>query len=287
MQLKENIISQGHGFLAPSYVVIHETANPGATAKNHVDYWSRDDTYAVHYVGDWTGDCYHCVPNNRLCWQVGNGNSKVVGIELCHATNQADFEKVWQLGVEWSVFMLRKYGWGVDRLISHNDATMWWGGSDHTDPIGYFQEYGKSWAQFKEEVAKAMNGKGEWIKDATGWWYKRADGSYPANGWEKINEKWYYFNASGYMQTGWIKWNRQWFYCSEAAKDEGAMVTGWRKIKYKGRDEWFYFADSGAMYGEGFYLIGGKWYGFDIKGRMLDKEDKLQITDSGNIEVVA
>ena len=104
---------------------------------------------------------------------------------------------------------------------------------------------------------------------------------------EKINEKWYYFNASGYMQTGWIKWNRQWFYCSEAAKDEGVMVTGWRKIKYKDRDEWFYFADSGAMYGEGFYLIGGKWYGFDIKGRMLDKEDKLQITDSGNIEVVA
>lgn len=157
MRVIEDIISDGHGWLDPDYVVIHETANPGATARNHRDYWSRDDTYAVHYCGDWTGDVYHCVPDDRLCWQVGNGNAYVVGIELCHATNQADFEKVWKMGIEWSVMMLKRYGWGINHLISHNDCTNWWGGSDHTDPIGYFEEYGKSWSQFKSEVQAAMN----------------------------------------------------------------------------------------------------------------------------------
>lgn len=285
MQIKESIISQGHGYLAPSYVVIHETANPGATAQNHVDYWGRGEGLPVHYVGDWTGIVYHCVPDNRLCWQVGNGNSKVVGIELCHATNQADFEKVWKLGVEWSVYMLRRYGWGIDRLISHNDATMWWGGSDHTDPIGYFQKYVKSWAQFKKEVEMALNAKAEWVKDDKGWWYRRADGSYPANKWEKIKDKWYFFNPDGYMQTGWVKWKKKWYYCSEAAKDEGVMATGWRTINYKGKDERFYFSDSGACYEPGFYFIDGNWYGFDEKSRMLDKSDKLTITDKGYIEV--
>lgn len=158
MRIIEDIISNGHGWLDASYIVIHETANPGATAENHVDYWSRDDTYAVHYVGDWTGDVYHCVPDDRLCWQVGNGNPYVIGIELCHAENQEDFEKVWNLGIEWAAMMLDRHGWGIDRLISHNDCSEWWGGSDHTDPLGYFEDFGKSWAQFKEEVAERMDG---------------------------------------------------------------------------------------------------------------------------------
>lgn len=156
MRIIEDIVSDGHGYLDPDYIVIHETANPGATARNHRDYWSRDDTYAVHYVGDWTGDVYHCVPDNCLCWQVGNGNAYVVGIELCHATNSADFQRVWDVGVEWAALMLERYGWGIDRLISHNDCTNWWGGSDHTDPIGYFESYGRSWGQFKQDVENVM-----------------------------------------------------------------------------------------------------------------------------------
>lgn len=156
MRIIEDIISNGHGWLDASYIVIHETANPGATAKNHVDYWSRDDTYAVHYVGDWTGDVYHCVPDDRLCWQVGNGNPYVIGIELCHATNQEDFERVWNVGVDWAAMMLDRYGWSIDRLISHADCSNWWGGSDHQDPISYFEDFGKSWSQFKEEVAERL-----------------------------------------------------------------------------------------------------------------------------------
>lgn len=158
MQVKENIISWGHGYLSPSYVCIHETANPGATALNHVNYWQNDDTYAVHYVMDWSGIAYHCVPDDRICWQVGNGNPYVIGIELCHATNLADFVKVWTAAVEWAAWMLKRHGWGVSRLISHDTARRWWGGSDHTDPLGYFAQYGKTWDDFCKAVSAKMKG---------------------------------------------------------------------------------------------------------------------------------
>ena len=156
MKIIESIVTQGHGTLKPSYFVVHETANPSATALNHVDYWRNNPTYAVHYVGDWTGNVYHCVPDDRKCNQVGNGNPYVLGIELCHATNATDFKKVWDLGIEFSTYILKKKGWGIDRLISHDDARLKWGGTDHTDPIGYFKKYGKTWAEFKSEVQKRL-----------------------------------------------------------------------------------------------------------------------------------
>lgn len=153
----EEIVNDGHGALSPSYLVIHETANPGASAENHVKLWSRNYPYAVHYVMGLDGQVvYHTMYDNRKAWHVGNGNSRTVGIELTHATNQADFDRQYVEAIKWAGDYLNKRGWGIDRLISHNDATNRWGGSDHTDPIGYFKQYGKSWSGFKAAVAAYM-----------------------------------------------------------------------------------------------------------------------------------
>lgn len=158
MQIVDAIVSDGHGALTPEYVCIHETANPGATAAQHVSYWSASPAYAVHYVADWGQRVYRCVPDDRICWQVGGGNSHVLGIELCHATNSDDFAKVWDNGVEWAAWALSSRGWGVDRLISHDDARRMWGGTDHADPIEYFEQFGRSWVQFVACVAAELEG---------------------------------------------------------------------------------------------------------------------------------
>lgn len=42
---------------------------------------------------------------------------------------------------------------------------------------------------------------GEWKQDSTGWWYQNDNGSYPANSWQEINGKQYYFNETGYLLT--------------------------------------------------------------------------------------
>lgn len=153
----EKIVNDGHGALNPSYLVIHETANPGASAWNHVRLWSRGYPYAVHYVMDLNGKVvYHTMHDDRKAWHIGNGNPRAVGIELTHATNQADFDRQYAEAVKWAGDYLNKRGWSINQLISHNDATNWWGGSDHTDPIGYFAQYGKSWPGFKADVKSYM-----------------------------------------------------------------------------------------------------------------------------------
>ena len=159
MELINKFVFWGRGANVPQYLVIHETANPGATALDHVNYWSSGNQHGeAHYVADWTGKVYHTTPDNLACWHVGGAaNSWSVGIELCHATNAADFEKTWRTAIEFAAWYLESNGWGVDRLISHNLANQVWDTySDHTDPDGYFAEFGKTWQDFVYEVSEEM-----------------------------------------------------------------------------------------------------------------------------------
>lgn len=157
----QKFVFWGRGANVPQYLIIHETANPGATALNHVNYWSTGNQAGeAHYVTDWTGKVYHTTPDNLACWHVGGAaNTWTVGIEICHATNQSDFEKAWRTAVEFAAWYLETHDWGVDRMMSHYQANQTWQThSDHTDPHGYFEEYGKSWEQFVAEVKAEMEG---------------------------------------------------------------------------------------------------------------------------------
>lgn len=162
--VEDYVFPQGRGWNWPEYLIIHETANPGATALNHVNFWaSGEQGGEAHYVTDWTGIVYHTTPDDRATYNVGgNANSWTVGIELCHATNQADFEAVWRTGVEFAAWYLNQQGWGIERMMSHYQANHTWATfSDHTDPIGYFDEFGKTWEQFVGEVEQEMQGQGQ------------------------------------------------------------------------------------------------------------------------------
>lgn len=51
----------------------------------------------------------------------------------------------------------------------------------------------------------ASAGKAEWVKDSKGWWYRRADGSWPKSKWEKIAGDWYWFGSDGYAVSSCCK----------------------------------------------------------------------------------
>lgn len=154
---RQDYVAWGHGYNGAQYLVIHETANPGASAYNHTLYWANNPDYAVHYVMELDGSVvYNTVPDDRLAWHVGNGNYETVGIELAHAISQEQFDSQWNEAVKWAGDYLSSRGWGIDRMLSHHEAAMRWGGSDHTDPDGYFASYGRSWAQFEQAVADYM-----------------------------------------------------------------------------------------------------------------------------------
>ena len=83
-------------------------------------------------------------------------------------------------------------------------------------------------------VDRSLSG-GQWMQDEKGWWYKRADGSYPKNSWgyEAYNGKsyWYYFLDSGYMATGWVEVNGSKYYLFPNSDGwKGRMLTGWQWI---------------------------------------------------------
>lgn len=166
--IKENIVANGYGSLSPSYFCVHSTANPGATAANHASLWSREPTYAVHLVSDWTR-ALHTVPYNRLCYQVGNGNRYVEGLEICEGTTREQFDAGIKIAAQVVRERLAAHGWGVDRLITHDEARRRWGGTDHTDPLPYFKRWGYSWDEFVRLVedggGSAENGEDE-VTDA-------------------------------------------------------------------------------------------------------------------------
>ena len=77
---------------------------------------------------------------------------------------------------------------------------------------------------FCDAITVIKLGKGgQWLQDASGWWWMRSDGSYPAGTWEMIKGKWYLFDERGYMRTGWVNQNGTWYYL----QPNGAMQTGW------------------------------------------------------------
>ena len=122
-----------------------------------------------------------------------------------------------------------------------------------------------------------------WMQDGYGWWYRNADGTYPANCWMYMEGSWYYFWTTGYRAEGWALIGTSWYYFdlnsgrmleNEWLNDTyyftsgGAMVTGWLYLD----GEWYYMQSGGAKQTDWAY-IGGYWYYLEpISGKMLTSQ---------------
>lgn len=145
--------------LVPVGIVLHETATPGATAENEYSFFnSADRNASAHGFVDWNG-YIQTVPYDEVAWHAGyTANHKYIGIEMCHATNKADFEKVWNNTLEIFAELMKKYGFSVKDITTHNEVSLKWGETDHTDPTGYFKKFGKTFEDFKRDLETKLNG---------------------------------------------------------------------------------------------------------------------------------
>ena len=120
-----------------------------------------------------------------------------------------------------------------------------------------------------------------WVQNTTGWWYRYSNGGYPANKWEKIQNKWYYFDQNGYRQTGWIKTNDVWYFC----KEDGTMADAeWAAVDSK----WYYLNAGGSM-AVGWIFYKEQWYYLNTDGSMqigwlLDKEKWYFLNEDGSMK---
>ena len=101
---------------------------------------------------------------------------------------------------------------------------------------------------------------GAWVKDATGWWYRYEDGTYPASTSAQIGGATYRFDTRGYMVTGWVLDGGRWFY-HEAS---GAQASGWANVD----GSWYYLDPATGAMATGWAYVGGAWYYLNASGVM-------------------
>lgn len=147
--------------LNPMGVVVHETATPGATARDEFNFFNTGNRDAsAHGFVDWN-EYIQTVPYTEIAWHAGpTANRRYIGIELCHAESAEEFIKVWDNAVMVIASIFSYFGWEVtkDTLLSHSDVSLRWGETDHTDPIGYFKKFGKTMEDFRAAVKNEIIG---------------------------------------------------------------------------------------------------------------------------------
>jgi len=150
--------------IKPIGVVVHETANPGATAQNHFDYWNtKNRGSSAHAVVDWD-EVIQLIPYNEVSWHAGRtANLSMIGVELCRPEDhdEAKFNAVWDNAVQlFGDIFIEQLGISTvtkDNLMSHAEVSDKWHETDHTDPISYFAEYNKTVDDFRCAVQQRIN----------------------------------------------------------------------------------------------------------------------------------
>ena len=102
---------------------------------------------------------------------------------------------------------------------------------------------------------------GQWVSDSVGWWYRYADGSYPAGQTVRIGDSMYRFDARGYMRTGWVSESGAWFYHDAS----GAQVSGW----VQDGGSWYYLMPGSGAMAIGWVKDGESWYFMRPSGMMM------------------
>lgn len=152
-----NIIRYRKG--KPEGIVIHETATPNASAYNEAIYFNREwmNMYSyVHAFVDKKQVIQMMTPNYGV-WGAGAvANNRFIQIELCEENTRANFAKSVSNDAIYAAKLLHRYGitpvnasnTGQGTIWSHHAVSRFLGGTNHTDPDGYFAKWGYSMNDF-------------------------------------------------------------------------------------------------------------------------------------------
>lgn len=141
-------------------LVIHSTANPGATDEAHFTWLDGARRHGwAHYYLDWDS-ISQLVPEGFVAPAQGpTANRDSISIEICEGTTREQFDEAWKRAVWLAADILHRYAWSIDAMVSHADISrLYPRETDHTDPIPYFARWGRTWDQFRADVAAALEG---------------------------------------------------------------------------------------------------------------------------------
>lgn len=112
--------------MVPSFIVVHNTAND-ASAENEINYMKNNNNEVSFHIAVDDKEAVQGIEFNRNAWHAGdgangNGNRNGIAIEICYSKSGGDrFNKAEQNAIELIADLLKKYGWGIDKVRKHND----------------------------------------------------------------------------------------------------------------------------------------------------------------------
>lgn len=140
-------------------IVIHYTANPGATAMGNRNYFeglkdSHETKASSNFVVGLDGEIVQCIPTWEMAYASNDRNHDTVSIECCHPDETGKFnDATYRSMVQLTAWLCMKFNLTEQDVIRHYDVT-------GKNCPKYFVENEDAWKQFKEDVKKALKAGG-------------------------------------------------------------------------------------------------------------------------------
>ena len=132
-------------------IVVHYTANPGATAMNNRDYFeglkdSHITKASSNFVVGLEGEIVQCVPTWEIAYASNSRNIDTVSIECCHPDESGEFtDETYNSVVQLAGFLCKRFNLTSDDVIRHYDVT------EKLCPL-YYVEHEDAWIQMKADI---------------------------------------------------------------------------------------------------------------------------------------
>lgn len=112
--------------MTPQGICIHNTAND-ASAMSEVSYMIGNNNKTSFHVAVDNEKVVTAIPFNRNTWHAGDGgngkgNRTQISIEICYSKSGGErFEEAENLCASYVAYLLRQYGWGIEKVSKHQD----------------------------------------------------------------------------------------------------------------------------------------------------------------------
>jgi N-acetylmuramoyl-L-alanine amidase CwlA len=132
-------------------IVVHYTANPGATAKENRDYFNSLATThktkaSCHFIIGLDGEIIQCIPTREMSYASNSRNRDTISIECCHKDASGKFNrKTYRSLVLLTRALMKKFNLSSSQVIRHYDVT------GKLCPLYYVKNSDK-WDNFREDL---------------------------------------------------------------------------------------------------------------------------------------
>lgn len=110
--------------MKPEGITVHNTYND-ASAMAEISYMLGNDLKTSFHVAVDNERVVTGIPFNRNTWNSGDGrngfgNRKTISIEICYSKSGGErFDEAEELAAEYIAYLLKQYGWGIDKVGTH------------------------------------------------------------------------------------------------------------------------------------------------------------------------